>query len=284
MAIVIKLRKGLDINLKGKAAIKKVKGATATEYALEPDAFPGLTPKVVVKEGEHVLAGDPLLVNKQCPDVKFASPVSGTVKAVIRGERRRVLRVVVEADKEQQARDFGKRDAGALDGQGVIDTLCEAGLFGYINQLPYAVSTTPDQKPKGIFVSALRDMPLAGDFEVELEGNEEAFLTGLTALQRIAPVHLGIGSKQTAKTLTDVKDIDLNVFDGPCPAGNVGVQVNHLDPVNKGEVVWTVDPTAVIFFGRLFLTGKVDLTRHCRHRRQPREGSPLCCHPRRYAA
>lgn len=129
MAIVIKLRKGLDINLKGKAAIKKVKGATATEYALEPDAFPGLTPKVVVKEGEHVLAGDPLLVNKQCPDVKFASPVSGTVKAVIRGERRRVLRVVVEADKEQQARDFGKRDAGALDGQGVIDTLCEAGLF-----------------------------------------------------------------------------------------------------------------------------------------------------------
>ena len=95
-------------------------------------------------------------------------------------------------------------------------------------------------------------MPLAGDFEVELEGNEEAFLTGLTALQRIAPVHLGIGSKQTAKTLTDVKDIDLNVFDGPCPAGNVGVQVNHLDPVNKGEVVWTVDPTAVIFFGRLF--------------------------------
>ena len=193
MAIVIKLRKGLDINLKGKAAIKKVKGATATEYALEPDAFPGLTPKVVVKEGEHVLAGDPLLVNKQCPDVKFASPVSGTVKAVIRGERRRVLRVVVEADKEQQARDFGKRDAGALDGQGVIDTLCEAGLFGYINQLPYAVSTTPDQKPKGIFVSALRDMPLAGDFEVELEGNEEAFLTGLTALQRIAPVHLGIG-------------------------------------------------------------------------------------------
>lgn len=261
MAIVIKLRKGLDINLKGKAAIKKVKGATATEYALEPDAFPGLTPKVVVKEGEHVLAGDPLLVNKQCPDVKFASPVSGTVKAVIRGERRRVLRVVVEADKEQQTRDFGKRDAGALDGQGIIDTLCEAGLFGYINQLPYAVSTTPDQKPKGIFVSALRDMPLAGDFEVELEGNEEAFLTGLTALQRIAPVHLGIGSKQTAKTLTDVKDIDLNVFDGPCPAGNVGVQVNHLDPVNKGEVVWTVDPTAVIFFGRLFLTGKVDLTR-----------------------
>lgn len=129
MAIVIKLRKGLDINLKGKAAIKKVKGATATEYALEPNAFPGLTPKVVVKEGEHVLAGDPLLVNKQCPDVKFASPVSGTVKAVIRGERRRVLRVVVEADKEQQARDFGKRDAGALDGQGVIDTLCEAGLL-----------------------------------------------------------------------------------------------------------------------------------------------------------
>lgn len=261
MANVFKLRKGLNINLKGKAEKKKVTEVRSSAYALEPNAFPGLTPKVVVKEGEHLLAGEALFVNKACPDVKFASPVSGTVVEVVRGERRKVLRVTVKADEQQEFHDYGQHDAGALDSDGVKDVLLQAGLFGYINQLPYAVTTTPDTKPKGIFVSALRDMPLAADFEFELQGDEDAFRTGLQALSKIAPVHLGIGSNQTSKALTEVKDIDLNVFDGPCPAGNVGVQVNHIDPVNKGEVVWTVDPTAVIFIGRLFLTGKVDLTR-----------------------
>ncbi len=137
----------------------------------------------------------------------------------------------------------------------------EAGLFGYISQLPYAVSTTPDTTPKAIFVSALRDKPLAGDFEFELKGNEQAFQTGLTALSKIAKTYLGIGANQTASVLTSAKDVEVNVFDGPCPAGNVGVQVNHISPVNKGEVVWIVEPTAVIFFGRLFDEGKVDLTR-----------------------
>ena len=149
----------------------------------------------------------------------------------------------------------------SLNGDAVVKALLEAGLFGYINQLPYAVSTTPDQKPRAIFVSTLRDMPLAGNFEFELQGNEKDFQTGLTALSKIAKTYLGIGAQQTSAALTAAKDVEVNVFDGPCPAGNVGVQVNNIAPVNKGEVVWTVDPTAVIFFGRLFNTGKVDLRR-----------------------
>lgn len=261
MANVIKLRKGLDINLKGKAAKQKFSVKAAAQYALVPDDFVGMTPKVVVREGDKVKAGDALFVNKKQTDVKFASPVSGVVQAVIRGDRRKVLRVVVEADKDQQYVDFGLKQVASLDGDAVVKALLEAGLFGYINQLPYAVSTTPDQKPRAVFVSALRDMPLAGDFEYELQGNEEDFQTGLTALSKVAPVYLGIGAKQTSKALTGAKDVEVNVFDGPCPAGNVGVQVNNIAPVNKGEVVWTVDPTAVIFFGRLFRTGKVDLRR-----------------------
>lgn len=261
MANVIKLRKGLDINLKGKAAKQKFSVKAAAQYALVPDDFVGMTPKVVVREGDKVKAGDALFVNKKQTDVKFASPVSGVVQAVVRGDRRKVLRVVVEADKDQQYVDFGQKQVASLDGDAVVKALLEAGLFGYINQLPYAVSTTPDQKPRAVFVSALRDMPLAGDFEYELQGNEEDFQTGLTALSKVAPVYLGIGAKQTSKALTEAKDVEVNVFDGPCPAGNVGVQVNNLAPVNKGEVVWTVDPTAVIFFGRLFRTGKVDLRR-----------------------
>jgi Na+-transporting NADH:ubiquinone oxidoreductase subunit A len=249
------------MNLKGKAVKEKTNIVRGSELALTPDAFVGMTPKVVVKEGDMVKAGDALFVNKQYPDVKFASPVSGQVSAVIRGERRKVLCVKVKADQEQQYVDYGKKDVAQLDGEAVKQALLEAGLFGYIDQLPYAVSTNPETQPKAIFVSALRDKPLAADFEFELEGNENDFQTGLTALSKMAKTYLGIGSQQTATALTQAKDVEVNIFDGPCPAGNVGVQVNHLDPVNKGETVWTVDPSAVIFFGRLFNTGKVDLRR-----------------------
>lgn len=260
MVQVVKLRKGLDIRLKGTAAKQKTQIPPAyEEVALMPQDFVGVTPKPVVREGDVVKAGDTLFVNKASQEVGFSSPVSGMVAAIVRGERRKVLRVVVKADKETLYTDYGQKDPAKLTGEEVKTSLLQAGLFGYINQLPYAVSTTPDTTPKAIFVSALRDMPLAADFEMELLGNEEAFQAGLTALSKVAKTYLGIGARQTSLALTQAKDVEIYVFDGPCPAGNVGVQVNHIDPVNKGEVVWTVDPSAVIFFGRLFLTGKVDL-------------------------
>ena len=261
MANVIKLRKGLDINLTGRAQEQMLAVKSPTEYALVPDDFPGLTPKMTVREGDHVLAGDPLFVDKGCTEVSFASPVSGTVTAVERGERRKVLRVKVATDAQQEYADFGVKDVASLSADDVKASLLQAGLFGYINQLPYAIATRPDTEPKAIFVSALRDKPLQGDFEFELNGQEKDFQAGLTALAKIAKVYLGIGAKQSASALISAKDVEVTVFDGSCPAGNVGVQVNHIDPVNKGEVVWTVDPTAVIFFGRLFNTGKVNLTR-----------------------
>lgn len=261
MANLIKLRKGLDIKLEGAAIETKVEIGKAKEYALQPDDFTGVVPKVVVREGDRVKAGEPLFVDKNCPDVRFASPVSGEVTEVVRGDRRKVLCVKVKADAEQEYAEFGKKDVSALSGDEVKQALLEAGLFGYINQLPYAVATNPTTAPKAIFVSALRDMPLAGKFEYELQGNEEAFQAGLTALSKMAKTYLGIGLLQVNEVLHKAKDVDVNIFDGRCPTGNVGVQVNHIDPVNKGEVVWTVDPTAVIFFGRLFLTGHVDLTR-----------------------
>lgn len=258
MANVIKLRKGLDINLQGKAEEKRIQLKSNGQYALVPDDFEGVVPKVVVKEGDKVKAGDALFVNKQYPEVKFASPVSGTVREVVRGERRKVLCIRVEADAQQEQVDFGKKDVTKMDGKAVVDALLEAGIFGYINQLPYAVSTNPSQLPKAVFVSALRDMPLAADFEFEVKGQEGDFQTGLTALSKIAKTYLGCG---VHSSFENCQNVEVTVFDGPCPAGNVGVQVNHLDPVNKGEVVWTVEPTVVLFIGRLFNTGKVNLRR-----------------------
>ena len=262
MANLFKLRKGLDINLAGRAERKKIQLKSNGKYALQPDCFSGVVPKVVVKEGDKVKAGDALFINKNYPEMKFASPVSGTVTAVERGERRKVLAVKVDADATQVFTDFGVKDVKKLSGDEVKAALLEAGLFGYINQLPYDVVTTPDSNPKAIFVSALRDKPLAAEFDFELEGQEKEWQAGLTALSKMAKTYLGIGAKQeSVKALADAEDVEVNVFDGPCPAGNVSVQVNHVSPVNKGEVVWTVDPSAVIFFGRLFLTGKVNLKR-----------------------
>ena len=259
MANVIKLRKVLDIHLQGRAEEKKIQLKSNGKYALVPDDFEGVTPKVVVREGDKVKAWDALFVNKQYPEVRFASPVSGTVREVVRGERRKVLCVKVDADSQQEFVDFGRKDVGKLTGEQVINALLEAGIFGYINQLPYTVSTNPETKPKAIFVSALRDKPLAADFEFEVKGQEQDFQTGLTALSKIARTYLGVGA---GSALTGVKDVEVTVFEGKCPAGNVGVQVNNIDPVNKGEVVWTIgDPTVVLFIGRLFSTGKVNLTR-----------------------
>ena len=218
-----------------------------------------MTPKVVVKEGDHVKAGDALFINKQYPEVKFASPVSGTVREVVRGERRKVLSVRVDADEQQEFTDFGKKDVSKLVGEQVINALLEAGIFGYINQLPYAVSTNPSVKPRAIFVSALRDKPLACNFEYEVEGQEADFQTGIDALSKIATVYLGVG---VGSKLENTANAEVCVWDGKCPAGNVGVQVNNTAPVNKGEVVWTIgDPTVVLFIGRLLNTGKVDLRR-----------------------
>lgn len=259
MTRVIRLRRGLDINLAGRAEKTIVALKPDGTFALRPDSFEGIKPKVLVKEGDKVKAGEALFINKAYPNVKFSSPVSGTVSLVERGDRRKLLSVRIEADKEQEFIDFGVKDIATLSGEQVVENLLEAGLFGYIDQLPYAISTNPETKPKAIFVSALRDMPLAGDFEFELQGQKKDFQTGLTALSRIAKTYLGIGSEQNITVAGN--DVEVVKFSGKCPAGNVGVQVNHIDPVNKGEVVWTVDPTAVIFFGRLFNTGKVDLRR-----------------------
>lgn len=258
MANIIKLSKGLDINLKGKAAAEVSAAKASQVYGLIPDSFWGMKPKVVVKEGDAVKAGDALFVNKLHPEMKFVSPVAGTVKLVERGDRRKVLSVQVEAAANQQYVDFGKKDVNTLNGEAVKAALLESGMFAYIIQRPYAVVADPNDTPKGIFVSAIQDMPLAADVDVQLNGREAEFQAGITALSKMAKVYLGVkpGSK-----LASVKNAQVTEFKGKCPAGNVGVQINNTNPVNKGEVVWTMGAEEVAMVGHLFMTGQVDLTR-----------------------
>ncbi len=258
MANVIKLRKGLDINIKGKASEEIVSIESPKSYSLCPDDFTGVKPKVVVKEGDKVKAGDPLFVDKMHPQLKFVSPVSGVVTSVERGARRKVMNITVEADGNDDSKEFivNSKDLNAED---MINLLQDSGLFAFIRQRPYDIIANPEQRPQAIFISGFDSNPLAPSSNLTFNGEEENFQNGLTALSKIAKTYLSISTKQTE--LTKVQDVEINVIDGPHPAGNVGVQINHIRPINKGEVIWTIDPEAVIFIGRLLNTGKVDMTR-----------------------
>jgi len=258
MANVIKLKKGLDINLKGKAAAEVSAAQPSKVYGLVPDAFWGMKPKVVVKEGDEVKAGDALFVNKLHPEMKFVSPVAGKVVSVERGERRKVLSVQVEAAATQQYVDFGRKQVSSLNADQVKQALLEGGLFGFIIQRPYAVVADPTDQPKAIFISAFSDMPLAADTNVTLQGREDEFQTGIDALAKLAPVYVGV---KAGSTVSGVKNATVTEFQGKCPAGNVGVQINHVSPINKGEVVWTLGAEEVAMIGRFFNTGKADFTR-----------------------
>lgn len=261
MAEIIRLRKGLDIKLLG-SPVKEIKDlGLADSYAVCPADFTGITPKLVVKEQQTVMAGEALFVDKNCPEVKFVSPVSGQVAAVNRGARRKVLSIVVKPDAEQKFIEFGTKSVQTLSGDQIKAALAESGLFSFFRQRPYDVVANLNDSPRGIFVSAFDSKPLAPDFEFILKGNELDFQTGLSALAKIAPTTLGISASQSDTTLTQAKNVDVFAFSGAHPAGNVGVQINNIKPVNKGEIVWTIDPEAVIFIGRLFNKGCVDMTR-----------------------
>lgn len=258
---VVKISKGLNINLKGAPVAEMTSVEAAKFYALMPADFTRVTPKVVVKPEDSVKAGDPLFVDKTIPELQFVSPVSGKVVAVNRGERRRVLSVVVESDGKFESVEYKAKDVLSLSSDEIKADLLKAGLFAFMRQRPYDVIADPKDAPRAIYVSAFDSKPLAASFEVALKGNEEDFQTGLDALSRIAPVHLGICACQKSTALLVAKNVTTTVFKGPHPAGNVGVQINKTAPVNKGEIVWTIGAEEVIFIGRLFNRGKIDFTR-----------------------
>ena len=258
---VVKISKGLNINLKGAPVAEFTSVAPAKLYALMPVDFTRVTPKVVVKPEDKVKAGDPLFFDKENPELQFVSPVSGTVVAVNRGERRRVLSVVVESDGKFESVEYKAKDVLSLSADEVKADLLKAGLFGFFRQRPYDVIAVPGDTPRTIYVSAFDSKPLAVNFEIALKGNEDDFQTGLDALSRIAPVHLGICACQKSAALNVAKNVTTTIFKGPHPAGNVGVQINKTAPINKGEIVWTIGAEEVIFIGRLFNKGKVDFTR-----------------------
>ncbi len=262
MSKTIKLRKGLNIRLKGGAEPLLEQASVSEVYALKPVDFQGLTPRLSVKPGQEVKAGDPLFYDKYSPEVVFVSPVGGTVASVNRGERRKILEVLVTADESKGSVDFGKADPLQLDGAAVKELLLKSGMWPFIRRRPYGTIARTSDIPKSIFVSCFDTAPLAPDYTFVLKGEAAAFQTGINALSKLTAgkVHLGI-SEEGKAFFEGIKNAEITLYSGPHPAGNVGVHIHHTDPVNKGEVVWTINPQDLLFLGRFFLTGKVDFTK-----------------------
>ncbi|TCO09614.1 Na(+)-translocating NADH-quinone reductase subunit A [Natronoflexus pectinivorans] len=262
MSEVIKIKKGLDIPLKGKS--EKVFGQAQLPglFAVKPTDFHGIVPKMVVKEGDAVKIGSVLFYDKYHPEVKFVSPVSGRLKSVNRGERRRILEVIVENDGQDDFIDFGAADPSKSERASIVEKLLESGAWPYLRQRPYDVIANPADTPKAIFVSGFDSAPLAPDMDFVLTGQEDELTTGFEVLKKLAPeVHVGISSSSASKVFTNLKGVQIHSFDGPHPAGNVGVQIHHTIPINKGEKVWVIQPQAIVSIGRLFLKGKHDFSR-----------------------
>ena len=261
MSDVIKLKKGLDIRLQGKAETVFAQVALPELYAIKPTDFKGLVPKMVAKVGDKVQAGSVLFFDKQHPEVKFVSPVGGELVAVNRGDRRVILEIVVKADNSVAPIDFGKSELSKMSRQQVVDKLLESGAWTYFKQRPYNVVANPAGEPKAIFVSTFDSAPLAPDYDYIITQNEDAFQAGLDVLSKIAPVYVGTHNKGCSKAFSGAKCEKVTAFDGPHPAGCVGVQINHTNPINAGEKVFTIQPQEVVAIGKLFTTGIHDFSR-----------------------
>lgn len=261
MPKVIKIRKGLNIPLQGEAEKILHPAPRAGSYAVSPTDFHGLTPKMLVKEGDKVQAGTPLFFDKYNEDILFTSPVSGTFSMLVRGDKRRILELRIDPAPTDEYIDFGKGDALSMSREEVTSKLLKSGLWPVIRQRPYSVIARPGSHPRAIYISCFNTAPLSPDADFIVKGQEAEFQQGLDALTRLTdgPVHLGVDETRTrSSAFLDARGVTISHFSGPHPAGNVGVQIHHTNPINKGETVWYVDVQDVIIMGRLFTTGRYD--------------------------
>lgn len=268
MSKIIKLKKGFDINLAGKADKKIVDANQPETFAYKPSSFHGiLRPKLMVEEGATVKAGTPILFDKANDKIMHVAPVSGEVVEVKRGAKRKLLEIVILADKEIQYVDFkkyGATDISSISKEEVMERMLESGVWPNLVQRPYGILANPEEKPKAIFISAFDTNPLAPDYDLTCKGEDQYFQTGLSILKKLTTgnVHLNINSDaEVSQMFSSAKGVTVNKFSGPHPAGNVGVQIHHLNPINKGDIVWTIKPYGVIQIGKLFLEGKYDASK-----------------------
>ena len=258
----IKLRKGLDIKLVGKAEAVLENAPMAKSYAVSPLDYENVTPKLLVKVGDKVEAGSALFFDKNNPRILFTSPVSGVVSAINRGEKRKLLNVAVEPDQVQVYKELPVVNVAKAERSEVIEMLLQSGLWTRIVERPYGVIANPEAKPKAIFVSAFDSAPLAPDYNFILKEERVAVEAGMAVLAKLTDgkVHLS-ARKGDEGYMAEVKGVEYHTFEGKHPAGNVGVQIHHIDRIAKGDIVWTVNIQDVAIIGRYATSGKLDMSK-----------------------
>ena len=258
----IRIKKGLDIKLVGEAEQITTQIPTEGLFALKPEDFHGIIPKLIAKEGTDVKAGDSLFYSKSDERILFSSPVSGKVTEIVRGAKRKILTIKILADAKQKFKNYGKKEVDNMSADEIKDHLLNTGCWPFIKQRPYDIIANPNQLPKSIFVSAYASSPLASDYDYTLAGKEEELQTAFTAISKLTKgkVHVSVGI-QSKLPFDKIQNIELHKVSGPHPVGNVSTQISHIDPLNKGEVVWVISPQDLVVIGELFLTGKFNLSR-----------------------
>ena len=260
----IYLKKGLDLPINGAATQNTKKVIVPDVVAVKPTDFRSLVPKLLVREGDKVLAGTPVLADKMSQNILFTSPVSGTVAEVVRGEKRKLLEVRIKADAEQEYVDYGVKKVADMTAEQIKEALLAAGLWPALTQRPYGIIANPEVKPKAIFVSAFSTAPLAASPEYALRDDIEHIQTAINALGKLTDggVHFSLNSANYSGTpFHRIGNVIPHTFTGKHPAGNVGVQIHHISPIRKGETVWTVSLLMLAAIGKLFNTGKYDVRR-----------------------
>ncbi len=258
----IKLCKGLDIKLVGKAEARLENAPMAKSYAVSPLDYENITPKLLVKVGDKVEAGSALFFDKNNPRILFTSPVSGVVSAINRGEKRKLLNVAIEPDATQVYKQLTVVDVAKAERSAIVEMLLESGLWTRIVERPYGIIANPDATPKAIFVSAFDSAPLAPDYNFILKEEKAAIEAGMAVLARLTEgkVHLS-ARKGDEGFMAEVKGVEYHTFSGKHPVGNVGVQIHHIDRIAKGDIVWTVNIQDVAMIGRMVTTGKLDMSK-----------------------
>ena len=257
----IRIKKGLDIKLVGEAEKATENAIISNFYAVRPEDFHSIIPKLVAKEGTRVKAGETLFYNKDYEEMKFVSPVSGEITEVQRGARRRIEAIKITADKEQSFVDHGKFDLSA-DADKIKAHLLASGCWAFIKQRPYDIIANPEGTPKAIFISGYASAPLAADLDYTLQGKEAELQEAVNALAKLTEggVHISVG-KNSNSPFIGLDNVTIHKVSGPHPSGNVGTLINKVDPINKGEVAWTINAQDLVIIGELLLTGKFNAER-----------------------
>ena len=260
----IRLRKGLNIRLTGEAEQVYSNVESSTTYEIKPTDFYSLTPKLTVKIGDKVKAGTPVFYDKYNEKIKFCSPVSGEITDVVRGAKRKILKVVITADKDISYVDTPSVSIENLSREQIIDKMCANGVWPFIRQKPYDIIANPLDIPKSIFISAFNSAPISIDNDFALYGKDELFQQGLNIITKLTTgiTHLNIdGYSNPSKVFTKAKGVQINKISGPHPAGNTGIQIHHIDPINKDDIIWYLTPQDVLTIATLFVEGRYDASR-----------------------